>query len=139
MRPQAPHFRIGNSRRHSRSRAGFRTNVQASALAGAAALVMALGVAAPAAQAASPTDAQYCDGGGKSGSDCNDPLGTSSGGAHPPSTVAATQTQDPGLGGQVGQLPFTGWDLFSLVAIALSLVGGGLVLARISSSRGRRT
>jgi hypothetical protein len=100
---------------------------------------MAIGVAAPAANAASPTDAQYCDGGGKSGSDCDGIGGASGSGGSQAGTVAASQAQDPGLGGQVGQLPFTGWDLFSLVAIALSLVGGGIVLARISSSRGRRT
>jgi hypothetical protein len=139
MRPQTPNIRIGNSPLFLHAGPKLKTNVQRRFLAVAASLVVALGVAAPAAGAASPTDAQYCDGGGSSGSDCALVEGTSSSPSDPSGAVGAAQAQDPGLSGQVGQLPFTGWDLFSLVAIALALVAGGIVLSRITSSHGRRT
>jgi hypothetical protein len=105
-------------------------------------LVFALALA-PMAVAADPTSAQYCDGvtgggtsGGGSGLDCGgqgvggqqDP-GVSSTGA---GTTPVSTSAGNGLGGQVGQLPFTGWDLVSMTAIAVVLTTSGLALARFT-------
>jgi hypothetical protein len=136
MRPHTPNTRIGNSGQLSRPEPNLRTNVHIRLMAVAASLVVALGVAVPVAGAASPTSAQYCDGGGSSGSGCSVVEGATAGTSD---AAGAVHAQDPGLDGQVAQLPFTGWDLLSLVAIALALVAGGLVLSRLTSSRGHRT
>jgi hypothetical protein len=102
------------------------------------------------AGAADPTTAQYCDGltGGGSGSGGSTGTDTScgeqdtggqqaSGGSNDPGSTPVSTSGGGGLGGQVGQLPFTGWDLFSMAAIAVALTTSGLALARITR-RGAR-
>lgn len=37
---------------------------------------------------------------------------------------------DPGLGGNVGPLPFTGFDVIAMLAVALTVTGIGLALQR---------
>jgi hypothetical protein len=124
------------------------------AAASVAAIAMLAFAAAfsPVAMAADPTTAQYCDGltGGGSGSsggsgiDCGEQgtggqqeSGGSGGGTDPGSTPVSTSSGG-GLGGQVGQLPFTGWDLLSMLAIAVALTTSGLALARVTR-RGARS
>ena len=64
-----------------------------------------------------PTAAQYCP-------DPSTGVGTSGG-----DEVAAT--------GGGGELPFTGLDVFSLLAVAVALTGAGLVIRRLATSGGR--
>lgn len=73
------------------------------------------------AQQTSPTNSQYEDsltqistGGGQPG------------GGQPPS---GTETAS-GLGGNVGPLPFTGFDVIAMAAVALAVTGLGLALQR---------
>ena len=40
---------------------------------------------------------------------------------------------DPGLGGNVGPLPFTGFDVIAMLAVALAVTGLGLALQRAVS------
>lgn len=70
------------------------------------ALVAAL-VVAPAASAQSPTDAQY-----------------------DPQVQLLSEGGSGGDGGQIGSLPFTGFDIAGLVAIAACLGAAGLILRR---------
>jgi hypothetical protein len=110
--------------------------------------LLALSGSVAGASAADPTTSQYCDGVGSGGSStpgdesCNviggddSPVagsGTSPGSGTDPAAPSGTST----LGGQVGTLPFTGWDLMSLVAIAAALIGGGIAISRFSAGRAR--
>lgn len=83
--------------------------------------------------AADPTSAQYCDGLTTTSSNCSSVDGSSASGTTSAQTPVSTEAG--GLGGQVGSLPFTGWDLMSLAAIALALTASGLVLARLTNGR----
>lgn len=65
------------------------------------------------AAAQSPTDAQY------SGSDVSLDQQVNSG-----------DPGHPGLGGNVGPLPFTGFDVIAMLAVALTVTGIGLALQR---------
>jgi len=72
-------------------------------------------VAAGAQQQLTPTDKQY-----------KSQLTQISSGSQPPSgTDTAT-----GLGGNVGPLPFTGFDVIAMAAVALAVTGAGLALQR---------
>ena len=77
------------------------------------------------AQQVDPTTSQYGDrltqvsSGGEGGG----PSGT------PPSTTPSTG----GLGGNVGPLPFTGFDVIAMAAVALAVTGLGLALQRAVS------
>jgi hypothetical protein len=119
---------------------GFRRS-HARLLAGVVAIVALCASAivfAPVASAADPTATQYCDGltGGTTttGTACGE-QGTAgqsqSGGSASPGSAPAASSAG-GLGGQVGQLPFTGWDLLSLAAIAVALTTSGIALARVT-------
>jgi len=67
------------------------------------------------AQQLTPTDKQY-----------KSQLTQISSGSQPPSgTPTAT-----GLGGKVGPLPFTGFDVIAMAAVALAVTGVGLALQR---------
>ena len=75
------------------------------------------------AQQTSPSDAQYSNnlsqvstGGG--GNDCPECVDGGGGG---------------GLGGNVGPLPFTGFDVIAMTAVALAVTGLGLALQRAVS------
>jgi hypothetical protein len=92
----------------------------------AAVLVVALcaSLAAPVlagAQQVSPTDSQY-----------NSELTQVNQGAEPPSTPP-TDTDSAGLNGNVGPLPFTGFDVIAMSAVALAVAGLGLALQRAVS------
>ena len=86
--------------------------------------VVAIGVGAPAANAQAidaggPTDAQY---------DPPSVLVETSAGASDPS--------DPsGLNESVGPLPFTGFDVIAMLAVALAVTGLGLALQRAVAHR----
>lgn len=87
-------------------------------LAGALIVALCAMVAAPAMAAAqniSPTDRQY-----------DDSLTQVSSGVQPPSDTGTGS----GLGGNVGPLPFTGFDVIAMAAVALAVTGLGLALQR---------
>ena len=98
------------------------------------------------AQAApDPVTAQYCDGLGQTGTvgvDCNAVGGERDNGSRNPHKSSGGTKGVSASGGSVqspsssaGDLPFTGGDLLALSAVALSLLCGGLVLSRLTSSR----
>ena len=70
------------------------------------------------AQQVDPTTSQYGDA----------LTQVSTGGNQPPSTGT-----DTGLGGNVGPLPFTGFDVIAMAAVALAVTGLGLALQRAVS------
>jgi hypothetical protein len=122
-----------------------------------AAMLLVAAFVAPVANAADPTTAQYCDGltdgssnggagstgTGTTGTNCGEQgtrgqqVAGATGGGTDPGSAPAASTSGGGLGGQVGQLPFTGWDLVSMAAIAIALATSGLALARVTR-RGAR-
>lgn len=73
------------------------------------------------AAAQSPTDRQY--GGG------DELLEQQAGDSGSGSTVS-DPSADPGLSGNVGPLPFTGFDVIAMAAVALAVTGVGLALQR---------
>ena len=86
-------------------------------LAGLMIVVLCASLAAPAfagAQQVDPTTSQY-----------GDELTQINVGGNPPS--------DTGLGGRVGPLPFTGFDVIAMAAVALAVTGLGLALQRAVS------
>ena len=92
----------------------------------AAVLVVALcaSLAAPAlagAQQVSPTDSEYRSELTQVNQGVNQP---------PP---PPTDTESSGLGGRVGPLPFTGFDVIAMSAVALAVAGLGLALQRAVS------
>lgn len=95
----------------------------------AVALVFAVS-AVPAFAATDPTSSQYCDGLGTTTNGCSEVGGQQSGGS--------SGGDAGGLSGQVSSLPFTGWDLIALSAIALGLLCGGMVLYWLSGPGQRR-
>lgn len=109
----------------------------------AAMLALALAPAMAGAQATSPSCEQYSSqsgqlggGGGGSngpvvggGSQCNTVEPAGGGGSNTPSTP----TPASGLNSRVGGLPFTGFDVLSMAAVALAVTGLGLILQRAVS------
>jgi hypothetical protein len=96
-------------------------------LAGVLIVALCASIAAPAlagAQQVSPTNDQY-----------NNELTQVNQGAEPPaSTAAAESTAGPtGLSSRVGPLPFTGFDVIAMLAVALAVAGAGLALQRAVS------
>ena len=86
-------------------------------LAGTLVAVLIAAFAAPsiaAAQQVNPTGGQYKDTLTQVGGGLNEP-------SEPPST---------GLHGHVGPLPFTGFDVIAMAAVALAVTGLGLALQR---------
>jgi len=80
-------------------------------------VVLCASLAAPAfagAQQVDPTTSQY-----------GDKLSEIQVGGDPPA--------DTGLGGRVGPLPFTGFDVIAMAAVALAVTGLGLALQRAVS------
>ena len=76
------------------------------------------------AQQVSPTQSQYGD----------QLTQVNQGGSTPPgSTPSNTGTSGSGLGGNVGPLPFTGFDVIAMAAVALAVTGLGLALQRAVS------
>ena len=121
----------------------------------AAIALFAIGWTAATASAADPVGTQYCDGLGSGstpgatsgmgggtqtsgGTDCGQDVGgvqepgSTPGSGTAPATTASAPSGGSALSGNVGTLPFTGWDLISLVAIALALCAGGVALSRLS-------
>lgn len=80
------------------------------------------------AQQVSPTNDQY-----------QDELSQINQGAGPGSNEQSSTGNEPGtaetagLGGNVGPLPFTGFDVIAMLAVALAVAGAGLVLQRAVS------
>ena len=77
------------------------------------------------AQDVSPTTSQY-----------EDQLTQINQGANqntPPSDSGSASGSDSGLGGNVGPLPFTGFDVIAMAAVALAVTGLGLALQRAVS------
>ena len=97
-----------------------------SKLAGLLIVAFCASLAAPAlagAQQVDPTTSQYAD-----------QLTQINQGAQPPSdTGSGGGSGDSGLGGNVGPLPFTGFDVIAMAAVALAVAGLGLGLQRAVS------
>jgi hypothetical protein len=94
-------------------------------LAGLLIVALCVSVAAPAlagAQQVSPTNDQY-----------DNELTQISQGAEPPAAGSAGDASASGLGGNVGPLPFTGFDVIAMAAVALAITGLGLGLQRAVS------
>ena len=87
------------------------------------------------AQTVDPTDDQYSptvqqvSSGGSACTDDNSSSGTAAGG----SNCAPPPSHNDGLGGNVGPLPFTGFDVIAMAAVALAVTGLGLALQRAVS------
>jgi len=103
-----------------------RTTVRAKLQLGAI-LALVLGMLAmPAlASAQSPSDDQYS---------VIPPPSTSTGSGGAPSG-GAPDPGGTGLSGRVGPLPFTGFDVIAMSAVALAIAGLGLGLQRVVASR----
>jgi hypothetical protein len=94
-------------------------------LAGLLIVALCVSVAAPAlagAQQVSPTNDQY-----------KNELTQLNQGAQPPSSGGSGSASASGLGGNVGPLPFTGFDVIAMAAVALAITGLGLGLQRAVS------
>ena len=91
-------------------------------------LVGAITPVAAGAQATSPTCEQY-----------SPTTGTFGGGGNGGNTNCQEINNEPGGGGdgglnsRIGSLPFTGFDVLSMAAVALAVTGLGLVLQRAVS------
>ena len=108
------------------------TNLLKTKLAGLLVVALCATVAAPAlagAQQVDPTTNQYGDQLSQinTGGNSNTPSNTGSSSA-PSETPSGT-----GLGGKVGPLPFTGFDVIAMAAVALAVTGLGLALQRAVS------
>ena len=94
------------------------TNLLKKKLAGALIVALCATGAAPAlagAQQVDPTSRQY-----------DETLTQITSGTQPPSDTGTGS----GLGGNVGPLPFTGFDVIAMAAVALAVTGLGLALQR---------
>jgi hypothetical protein len=109
------------------------TNLLKTKLAGLLVVALCASLAVPAlagAQQVDPTTSQYgnqlsqINTGGKG----SPPASTPSSGAAPAASPGGT-----GLGGNVGPLPFTGFDVIAMAAVALAVTGLGLALQRAVS------
>ncbi len=91
----------------------------------AAAMLIAM-LAFPAfSMAETPADKQYGGTDQNLGSQVN-----SGGGSSDPGDPAGPSADSAGLGGNVGPLPFTGFDVIAMAAVALAVTGVGLALQR---------
>ncbi len=93
-------------------------------LAGVLIVALCASIAAPAlagAQQVTPTNDQY-----------KNELNQANQGAQPPSSNAAAESAS-GLSSRVGPLPFTGFDVIAMLAVALAVAGAGLALQRAVS------
>jgi hypothetical protein len=87
--------------------------------------VVAIGIGAPAASA------QQINGGGDPTSDQYDPPAV-----QVQTQAGASDPNDPsGLTDPVGPLPFTGFDVIAMLAVALAVTGLGLALQRAVANR----
>ncbi len=77
------------------------------------------------AMAGNPADDQYAGTDQNLGSQVN-----SGGGSSDPGDPAGPSADSAGLGGNVGPLPFTGFDVIAMAAVALAVTGVGLALQR---------
>jgi hypothetical protein len=101
------------------------TKLTKNKLAGLTCVVLCASLAVPAlagAQQVDPTQAQY-----------DDQLTQINSGYDPPATPGDPGGSGSGLGGNVGPLPFTGFDVIAMLAVALAVAGLGLVLQRAVS------
>jgi hypothetical protein len=107
------------------------TNLLKTKLAGLLVVALCASLAVPAlagAQQVDPTTSQY----GNQLSQIN----TGGKGTPPSSTATNSPPESPdasGLGGNVGPLPFTGFDVIAMAAVALAVTGLGLALQRAVS------
>jgi hypothetical protein len=117
------------------------TNLLKTKLAGLMLVAICAALVAPAfagAQTVDPTSSQYnsvLQQVSQGGSSCNDNSG-SSGSASSGSGSDCTPpppSSNAGLGGNVGPLPFTGFDVIAMAAVALAVTGLGLGLQRAVS------
>jgi hypothetical protein len=130
------HKGIANSGKFSAARTRTRGRRSFSILALVIATTMAFAAFSSTSFAADPTDAQYCDGlTTTTSTDCASVEGSSASGTSGTSAQKPVSRNAGGLGNQVGSLPFTGWDLMTLAAIAVALTASGLVLARLTNGR----
>jgi hypothetical protein len=109
------------------------TNLLKTKLAGLLVVALCASIAAPAlagAQQVDPTTSQYGDQLSQinTGGNGNTPSSTPSSGSAPAASPSGT-----GLGGHVGPLPFTGFDVIAMAAVALAVTGLGLALQRAVS------
>lgn len=105
------------------------------ALLVAAMLVTAVAPVMAGAQATSPSCEQYSSSTGQFGGGGN---GTVVGGGSQcnqvePGGGGGSTTPPSGLNSRVGGLPFTGFDVLSMAAVALAVTGLGLILQRAVS------
>lgn len=101
------------------------TRILKTKLAGLLVVAVCASLIAPAlagAQQVDPTTSQY-------GNSLNQVSVGGDGGGQPPSSPSANS----GLGGNVGPLPFTGFDVIAMAAVALAVTGLGLALQRAVS------
>lgn len=115
----------------SRKRSGRRSFAIVAVLV---ATTISFGALASVSFAGDASTAQYCDTTATTTSDCSNVLGETAGGGAG-GTQQSVGTNPSGLGDKVGSLPFTGWDLMSLAAVAVALTASGLVMARLSGRR----
>ena len=117
------------------------TNLIKTKLATLMILAISASVIAPAfagAQTVDPTSSQYGNAlqqVSQGSSNCSENSGSAAGtGAGSGSDCAPPPSNDnAGLGGNVGPLPFTGFDVIAMAAVALAVTGLGLGLQRAVS------
>ena len=124
------------------------TNLLKTKLASLMLVAMCAALIAPAfagAQTVDPTASQYdntLQQVAEGGSACvDDASGTASGSGAGGSSeeCAPPPAADDGLGGNVGPLPFTGFDVIAMAAVALAVTGLGLGLQRAVSRDANET
>ena len=108
---------LANSEKETRSLSRTQRKGKLAALLVAANFAALLLPAFAGAQQTSPSDAQYS----------NNLSQVSTGGGSDPGEGSG------GLGGNVGPLPFTGFDVIAMTAVALAVTGLGLALQRAVS------
>ncbi len=104
------------------------TNSTKTKIASVLLVAICASVVAPAlagAQQVDPTSSQYDDTLTQLNSGSTPPNG--------PDTETKANDTDTGLGGRVGPLPFTGFDVIAMAAVALAVTGLGLALQRAVS------
>lgn len=112
-------------------------NLLKTKMAGTLIVALCVSLATPAlagAQQSDPTADQYCD------QVSQVDVGTGTDPDCDPGTYTATSTgsgssDSSGLSGRVGPLPFTGFDVIAMAAVALAVTGLGLALQRAVSRR----
>ena len=92
-------------------------------LAGAVPVAASAQASSPTCEQYSPTTGTFGGGGDGSNSNCQHVINNGGGGGSTPD----------GLNSQIGSLPFTGFDVISMAAVALAVTGLGLVLQRAVS------